>query len=224
MSACVVAPLMWLSAPQLYSEQAPAEIGDTVAPACAVVVLTLAAWFAVAGLGLVFAVGIVAIEVVVFGNAERACERVELPKFLGKLELERPAAASSVSGRDSLIAVEKCPSNIRSAAGQLEREFYRPPVSGAAAPPAVVSISGVASFGTLSGSPTGRDNKLYEVVDNLFRELALARDPEDHVSFNLGKMLVGFRRREKGKLLRRRGNMRLLSRWLRLRRDKKASL
>jgi outer membrane receptor protein involved in Fe transport len=30
-----------------------------------------------------------------------------------------------------------------------------------------VSISGVASFGTLSGSPTGRANKLYEVVDNL---------------------------------------------------------
>jgi hypothetical protein len=30
-----------------------------------------------------------------------------------------------------------------------------------------VSISGVASFGTLSGSPTGRQNKLYELVDNL---------------------------------------------------------
>ncbi len=30
-----------------------------------------------------------------------------------------------------------------------------------------VNISGVASFGTLSGSPTGRQNKLYEVVDNL---------------------------------------------------------
>lgn len=30
-----------------------------------------------------------------------------------------------------------------------------------------VSISGVASFGTLSGSPTGRVNKMYEVVDNL---------------------------------------------------------
>jgi hypothetical protein len=30
-----------------------------------------------------------------------------------------------------------------------------------------VSISGVATFGTLSGSPTGRLNKLYEVVDNL---------------------------------------------------------
>ena len=30
-----------------------------------------------------------------------------------------------------------------------------------------VSISGVASFGTLSGSPTGRANKMYEIVDNL---------------------------------------------------------
>ena len=30
-----------------------------------------------------------------------------------------------------------------------------------------VSISGVASFGTLSGSPTARENKLYEAADNL---------------------------------------------------------
>ncbi|MBI3403573.1 MAG: TonB-dependent receptor [Acidobacteria bacterium] len=30
-----------------------------------------------------------------------------------------------------------------------------------------VTISGVASFGTLSGSPTGRVNKLHEIVDNL---------------------------------------------------------
>jgi hypothetical protein len=30
-----------------------------------------------------------------------------------------------------------------------------------------VSIAGVASFGTLSGSPTGRQNKLYEITDNL---------------------------------------------------------
>ena len=29
------------------------------------------------------------------------------------------------------------------------------------------SISGVATFGTLSGSPTGRQNKLYEIADNL---------------------------------------------------------
>jgi outer membrane receptor protein involved in Fe transport len=30
-----------------------------------------------------------------------------------------------------------------------------------------VSISGVAAFGTLSGSPTGRRNKLYEIADNI---------------------------------------------------------
>ena len=30
-----------------------------------------------------------------------------------------------------------------------------------------VSISGVATFGRLSGSPTGRENRLYEIVDNL---------------------------------------------------------
>ena len=30
-----------------------------------------------------------------------------------------------------------------------------------------VSIAGVASFGTLSGSPTGRFNRLFEIVDNV---------------------------------------------------------
>ena len=34
-----------------------------------------------------------------------------------------------------------------------------------------VSISGVASFGTLSGSPTGRRNDLYEIADNLTYQL-----------------------------------------------------
>jgi hypothetical protein len=34
-----------------------------------------------------------------------------------------------------------------------------------------VSISGVASFGTLSGSPAGRYDRLYEVVDNLSRQI-----------------------------------------------------
>jgi hypothetical protein len=34
-----------------------------------------------------------------------------------------------------------------------------------------VSISGVASFGTLSGSPTGRYDRLFEVVDNLARQI-----------------------------------------------------
>jgi outer membrane receptor protein involved in Fe transport len=35
-----------------------------------------------------------------------------------------------------------------------------------------VSIAGVASFGTLSGSPQGRLNKMYEVVDNLSHQAA----------------------------------------------------
>src|SRR5205814_6039680 len=34
-----------------------------------------------------------------------------------------------------------------------------------------VSISGVASFGTLSGSPTGRLNKLYEIADNVSHQV-----------------------------------------------------
>lgn len=34
-----------------------------------------------------------------------------------------------------------------------------------------VSIAGVASFGTLSGSPTGRQNRLYEIADNLSHQV-----------------------------------------------------
>src|SRR6185295_12787803 len=36
-----------------------------------------------------------------------------------------------------------------------------------------VSIAGVASFGTLSGSPTGRLNNLVQVVDNLTHQAGL---------------------------------------------------
>ena len=49
--------------------------------------------------------------------------------------------------------------------GQFTNSNLKAPPSDPIGP--AVSISGVASFGTLSGSPTARLNKLGEVVDNL---------------------------------------------------------
>jgi len=83
--------------------------------------------------------------------------------------LSAPTASANLNDDDQAIAV----SNIATLSSRLVNEtrgqyWY----SSLMAPPSdpigpAVSISGVASFGTLSGSPTGRLNKLGEVVDNL---------------------------------------------------------
>ena len=79
------------------------------------------------------------------------------------------SASAALDDTDHTIAV----SNIASLSSRLVNEtrgqFTH---SNLAAPPSdllgpAVSISGVASFGRLSGSPTGRVNKLYQVADNL---------------------------------------------------------
>ena len=49
--------------------------------------------------------------------------------------------------------------------GQFTYSHLRAPATDPVGP--AVSIAGVASFGTLSSSPTGRLNRLYEIVDNL---------------------------------------------------------
>ena len=54
--------------------------------------------------------------------------------------------------------------------GQFTNSNLKAPPSDPIGP--AVSISGVASFGTLSGSPTARLNKLGEVVDNLSYQAA----------------------------------------------------
>jgi len=52
---------------------------------------------------------------------------------------------------------------------QFTRSDLKAPPSDPIGP--AVSISGIASFGTLSGSPTRRQNQLYEVVDNLSHQV-----------------------------------------------------
>jgi hypothetical protein len=60
-----------------------------------------------------------------------------------------------------------------------------------------VSISGIASFGTLSGSPTGRLNKLYEIVDSISRQTG-AHALRAGVSFLYNDVTITFPRSIRG--------------------------
>jgi hypothetical protein len=83
--------------------------------------------------------------------------------------LNAESASAALDNSDQTIAV----SNIATFSSRLVNETRGQFTNGdLKAPPTdsigpAVSISGVASFGTLSGSPAARLNKLYEVVDNL---------------------------------------------------------
>ena len=83
--------------------------------------------------------------------------------------LSAPTASANLNDTDNVIAA----SNVATLSSRLVNEtrgqFWN---SNLSAPPSdpigpAVSISGVGTFGTLSGSPAGRRNKLGELVDNL---------------------------------------------------------
>jgi len=79
------------------------------------------------------------------------------------------SAAAALHDIDQTIAVSNIftlsPRTVNETRGQFTRSNLTALPNDASGP--AVSISGVASFGTLSGSPTGRLDYLYEVVDNL---------------------------------------------------------
>ena len=83
--------------------------------------------------------------------------------------LSAPTASSDLDNRDQTVAISNTltlsPRTVNETRGQFTysdlKAFPSDPVGPA------VSISGVASFGTSSGSPTGRVNRLYEIVNNL---------------------------------------------------------
>ena len=83
--------------------------------------------------------------------------------------LSAPSASANLDDTDQTVAL----SNIATLSSRLVNETRAQFTnSNLKAPPSdpigpAVSISGVASFGTLSGSPTGRANKLVEGADNL---------------------------------------------------------
>lgn len=83
--------------------------------------------------------------------------------------LSAPSASANLFDTDHSIAVSNIATIGRKFVNETRGQFTS---SNLEAPPSdpigpAVSISGVASFGTLSGSPTGRKNRLYEIVDNV---------------------------------------------------------
>ena len=83
--------------------------------------------------------------------------------------LSAPSASSNLENNDQTVAVSNTvslsPRTINETRGQFTYSDLKAPPSDPVGP--ATSISGVASFGTSSGSPTGRANKLYEIVNNL---------------------------------------------------------
>lgn len=82
--------------------------------------------------------------------------------------LSAPSASANLDDTDQVLAASNIYSFSAHAMNETRGQFWH---SNLQAPPSdpigpAVSISGVASFGTLSGSPTARLNKLAEVVDN----------------------------------------------------------
>jgi len=83
--------------------------------------------------------------------------------------LSAPSASANLDDTDQTVAVSNIatlsPRLVNETRGQFTNSNLEAPPSDRIGP--AVSISGVASFGTLSGSPTGRLNKLGEAADNL---------------------------------------------------------
>jgi hypothetical protein len=83
--------------------------------------------------------------------------------------LSAPSASAALDNIDHTVAFSNTISlsarTVNETRAQLAYSDLKAPPTDPVGP--AVSIAGVASFGTLSGSPTGRLNKLYELVDNL---------------------------------------------------------
>src|ERR1051326_8467030 len=95
--------------------------------------------------------------------------RVHSANSRGAGGLSAASASAGLDDTDETIALGNVatlsPRLVNETRGQFTHSDLKAPPSDPIGP--AVSISGVASFGTLSGSPTGRLNKLYEIVDNL---------------------------------------------------------
>jgi outer membrane receptor protein involved in Fe transport len=83
--------------------------------------------------------------------------------------LNAPSASAGLDNRDQALAIGNTTTLGPRTVNELRAQFVR---ANLLAPPTdpvgpAVSIAGVASFGTLSGSPTARLNRMYQVVDNL---------------------------------------------------------
>jgi outer membrane receptor protein involved in Fe transport len=83
--------------------------------------------------------------------------------------LSAPTASAGLDDADHTIAVSNIltlsPRTVNETRAQIAHGDLKAPPTDPVGP--AVSISGIASFGTLSGSPTRRVNTMFEVVDNL---------------------------------------------------------
>jgi hypothetical protein len=83
--------------------------------------------------------------------------------------LSAPTASAGLDNTDQTIAASNIwtitPRLVNETRGQFTNSNLKAPPTDPIGP--AVSISGVASFGTLSGSPTARLNKLYEIADTV---------------------------------------------------------
>jgi hypothetical protein len=94
---------------------------------------------------------------------------VNAPNSRGAGGLSAPSASSDLDNRDQTIAASNILAlssrTVLETRGQFTHSDLGAPPSDLIGP--AVSISGVASFGRLSFSPAGRENRLYEIVNNL---------------------------------------------------------
>ena len=102
-------------------------------------------------------------------NARYSLYHVDSTNSRGAGGLSAPSASANLNDTDQTIAVSNVLSIsshlVNETRGQFTNSNLKAPPSDPIGP--AVSISGVASFGTLSGSPTARLNKLAEAADNL---------------------------------------------------------
>jgi hypothetical protein len=101
-------------------------------------------------------------------TARYSLYRVVSTNSRGAGGLSAASASANLDNTDQTVAIGNVANLSSRFVNETRAQFTR---SDLAAPPSdligpAVSISGVASFGTLSGSPTGRVNDLYEIVNN----------------------------------------------------------
>ncbi len=109
-----------------------------------------------------------------FSDADQAAVRysvyhVNAINSRGAGGLSAPSASANLDNTDQTVAVSNIitlsPRVVNETRAQFSDSRLKAPPSDPLGP--AVSISGVATFGTLSGSPTARSNQLVEGVDNL---------------------------------------------------------
>jgi hypothetical protein len=87
--------------------------------------------------------------------------------------LNAPSASSGLDNRDQTIAVGNTwilsPATVLETRAQFAHSDLKAPPTDPIGP--AVSIAGTASFGTLSSSPTGRLNRMYQVVNSLSHQI-----------------------------------------------------